>query len=95
MKFNLSDFEAWLRERGYDKLMGEENLKIFLELGFASLLFQNSNLLSSFIFNKLGIDVKSERIDPRIRFETSKKIEKIVATKDEIEFKFREPLLKR
>lgn len=89
MKLKISDFEAWLRERGYDRMIGEENLKIFLKLGFASLLFQNSNLLFSFILNKLGIEQKSERIDPRIRFETAKKIEKIVATKDEIELSFR------
>ncbi|MET1124312.1 MAG: hypothetical protein ABWW66_03480 [Archaeoglobaceae archaeon] len=83
MKFSLSEFEEWLRARGYDRMMGEENFRQFLSLGLASLLFQNSNLLIAFIFNKLGVEM--ERIEPRIRFAVGKKVKKIVATHDELE----------
>ncbi len=84
MKFTIQDFELWLRERGYDVSMGEENFKVFLDLGFASLLFYNSNLLFSFIFNKMFNIGESERIEGRIRFEIAKKIKRIEATKTEI-----------
>ncbi len=84
MKFTIEDFELWLRERGYDVSMGEENFKVFLDLGFASLLFYNSNLLFSFIFNKMFNIGESERLDSRIRFEIAKRIKRIEATKNEI-----------
>ncbi len=85
MKFKIEDFELWLRERGYDRMMGEENFRMFLDLGFASLLFYNSSLLFSFIFNKLFGLGESERIDGRIRFEIAKRVKSLRATKDEIE----------
>ena len=84
VKFTIHDFEQWLKERGYDERMGKENFKLFLELGFASLLFYNSSLLFSFIFNKVFNLGESERIDSRIRFEIAKRIKKIYATKYEI-----------
>lgn len=84
MKLRIEEFELWLRERGYDIMMGEDNFRMFLNLGFPSLLFRNSNLLFSFIFSKLGIG-ESERINERVRFEIAKKVKSIRATKDEIE----------
>ncbi len=85
MRFSLQDFEMWLRERGYDLMMGEENFRMFLELGFASLLFYNSNLLFSFIASKLFGLAESERLDGRIRFEIARRVRSIKATKYEIE----------
>ncbi len=87
MKFTLDEFEEWLRSRGYDRMMGEENFRTFLDLGFAALLFQNSNLLISFIFSRLGLE--AERIEPRIRFEIAKRVESITATRDELEIRLR------
>jgi len=85
VKFTIEDFEEWLRERGYDLMMGEENFRIYLNLGFSSLLFYNSNLLFSFILDKIGVKSEGERVPDRIRFEIAKKIRKLSASKDEIE----------
>ncbi len=83
MRFTLKDFEEWLKERGYDKMMGKENLEIYLGLGFSSLLFNNSNLLISFILNKLGLP--TEKFSEKIRFEVGKRVKYIKATKDTLE----------
>lgn len=88
MKFTLAEFENWLRERGYDSMMGEKNFKLFLELGFSTLLFYNSNLLFSFILEKIGLKSSGERVQDRARFELAKKIRKIEATKNELELVF-------
>lgn len=85
MKFSIVDFETWLRERGYDLMMGEENFQVYLKLGFSSLLFYNSNLLFSFILEKIGVKKSDERVPDRMRFEIAKKINRISASKDEIE----------
>ncbi len=84
MKLKLEDFELWLRERGYDLMMGEGNFRLYLQLGFASLLFYNSNLLFSFILDKMGVKTE-ERVPERVRFEIAKRIEKIRASRHEIE----------
>ncbi len=84
MKFTIGDFETWLRERGYDLMMGEGNFQLYLQLGFASLLFYNSNLLFSFILDKIGVR-SEERVPDRLRFEIAKKIKRITASSTEIE----------
>lgn len=76
----LGDFEQWLRSRGYDRIMGEQNLRAFLNLGFASLLFFNSNLLFSFLLSHFAVSGERERI----RFEIAKKIRMISASREEI-----------
>jgi len=83
MHATLEEFEIWLRERGYDKMMGEENFRVFLNLGFASLLFQGSNLLISFVLQKLGFP--SERISEKVRFVVGRRIKVVKATKNELE----------
>lgn len=85
MKLAIEDFEEWLRERGYDLMMGEENLRLYLELGFTALLFYNSNLLFAFILDKLGMKTPGERVQDRVRFEIAKRIKRLAATKTEIE----------
>uniref|UniRef100_A0A7J2TJZ4 Uncharacterized protein n=1 Tax=Archaeoglobus fulgidus TaxID=2234 RepID=A0A7J2TJZ4_ARCFL len=80
MNLRISDFEDWLRSRGYDKMMGEQNFREFLKLGFATLLFSNSNLLVSFLLHSLKVQGEREKA----RFEIAKKIKAISATKDEI-----------
>lgn len=85
MKLAIEDFEEWLRERGYDLMMGEENLRLYLELGFTALLFYNSNLLFAFILDKLGMKTPGERVQDRVRFEIAKRINRLAATKTEIE----------
>ncbi|MFN3383502.1 MAG: hypothetical protein ACK401_01235 [Archaeoglobaceae archaeon] len=76
----IEEFEDWLRSRGYDAMMGEQNLRAFLNLGFASLLFSNSNLLISFLLSRFGITGEREKI----RFEVAKRIRSISASRDEI-----------
>ncbi len=83
MRVTLKDFKEWLKERGYDKMMGKENLELYLNLGFASLLFNNSSLLISFILNKLGLP--TEKFSEKIRFEVGKRVKLIKATKDTLE----------
>ena len=73
----LQDFERWLRERGYDKRMGEENFRTFLEMGLAGLFFVNSTLLMGYIFTSLGLP--SERISDKVRFEIGKRVKFIRA----------------
>ncbi len=85
MRLTIEDFEEWLRERGYDLMMGEENFRLYLNFGFSALLFYNSNLLLSFILDRVGFKVAGERVHDRVRFEVAKKIRKIEATKTEIE----------
>jgi hypothetical protein len=88
VKFRIEDFEEWLRERGYDLMMGEENFRLYLNLGFSSLLFYNSNLLFSFILDKVGVrSSDGERVSDRLRFEIAKRIRRLSASKDEIEIK--------
>jgi len=77
---NISEFEEWLRSRGYDKMMGEQNFRAFLSLGFATLLFSNSNLLISFLLHILKAQGEREKV----RFEIAKKIKAISATKEKI-----------
>jgi hypothetical protein len=86
VKFKIEDFEEWLRERGYDLMMGEENFRLYLSLGFSSLLFYNSNLLFSFILDKVGVrSSDGERVSDRLRFEIAKRIRRLSASKDEME----------
>ncbi|MEM1578347.1 MAG: hypothetical protein QXN34_04550 [Archaeoglobaceae archaeon] len=80
--FKLKDFEHWLRERGYDRMMGEQNLRAYLNLGFASLLFSNSHLLFSFILSSFELPTVGER--EKIRFEIAKKVKSIFASKEEL-----------
>lgn len=76
----IEDFEEWLRSRGYDRMMGEQNLRTFLSLGFASLLFSNSNLLFSFLLSQFAVTGEREKI----RFEIAKRVRYISASKEEI-----------
>ncbi len=77
IEITLDEFEDWLLQRGYDNMMGDENLRMFLQLGMASLFFTNSALLMSCIYSKLGL--QSERIDYRARFAISRKVKEIKA----------------
>jgi len=61
-------------------MMGEQNFRAFLSLGFATLLFSNSNLLISFLLHILKVQGERERV----RFEIAKKIKAISATKEKI-----------
>lgn len=79
----IEDFEDWLRDRGYNVRMGEDNFRMFLSMGFSGLLFSNSALLMSFIFSKLGFS--SERVNEKVRFELSRRIEKINVSRDSLE----------
>jgi hypothetical protein len=79
----LQEFEKWLRERGYDKRMGEQNFKMFLDMGLAGLFFVNSALLMGYIFSSLGLP--SERVSDKVRFELGRRIKEIKATKDYLE----------
>lgn len=81
----MDEFEEWLRERGYDLMMGEQNFRIYLDLGFSALLFYNSNLLFSFILDKIGVKTADERVPDRMRFEIAKRLKRIEATRDKIE----------
>ncbi len=81
----MDEFEEWLRERGYDLMMGEQNFRIYLNLGFSALLFYNSNLLFSFILDRIGFKTAEERFPDRIRFEIAKRLKRIEATRDKIE----------
>jgi hypothetical protein len=83
VSFDIREFREWLMKRGYDNLMGRENFEIYLENGLASLLFNNSSLLISFIFNKIGVSA-SERINERVKFEIGKKVKEIHAWEDRI-----------
>lgn len=83
LEFTLKDFEAWLRERGYDKRMGNENFELFLNIGFAGLLFMNSSLLMSFILSKMGLP--SERFSEKVRFEVGKRVKEIKASREMLE----------
>jgi hypothetical protein len=79
----LQEFEKWLRERGYDRRMGEQNFKMFLDMGLAGLFFVNSALLMGYIFSSLGLP--SERVSDKVRFELGRRIKEIKATKDYLE----------
>ena len=81
----MDEFEEWLRERGYDLMMGEQNFRLYLDLGFSALLFYNSNLLFSFILDRIGVKTADERVPDRLRFEIAKRLKRIEATKDKIE----------
>ncbi len=83
LQLTLNNFEDWLRERGYDRRMGRENFEIFLDIGFAGLLFMNSSLLMSYILSNLGFP--SERFSEKTRFEVGKRIKEIKASKDLLE----------
>ncbi|MEM4291999.1 MAG: hypothetical protein QXR50_04705 [Archaeoglobaceae archaeon] len=76
----IEDFEEWLRNRGYDRMTGEQNLKAFLSLGFAPLLFSNSNLLISFLLSHFAVGGEREKM----RFEIAKRIRSISASREEI-----------
>jgi len=83
ISLTIEEFEKWLRDRGYDKRMGEQNFQIFLSVGLAGLFFMNSSLLMGYIFSSLGLP--SERITDKVRFEIGKKIKEIKASKDYLE----------
>jgi len=83
LTLTIKDFEKWLRERGYDKRMGEQNFQLFLDFGLAGLLFVNSSLLMGYIFSNLGFP--SERIAENVRFKLGQRIKEIKATKDYLE----------
>ncbi len=83
IRATIGDFEDWLRDRGYHARMGENNFMMFLSMGFSGLLFNNSTLLMSFIFSKLGFP--SERVSEKVRFELSRRIEKISVSRDSLE----------
>ncbi len=75
VEISIDEFENWLRDRGYAKMFGEENLRMYLGNGLSSLFFSNSTLLMSCLFTKLGIP--SERITDKVRSEISKRVKKI------------------
>ncbi len=77
LRITADEFEDWLRERGYARMMGEENLRIYMSRGMASHFFSNSSLLMSCIFTKLGMP--SGRVVERIRNEIGKRVKKIYA----------------
>ncbi len=79
----IEEFERWLRNRGYDKRMGEENFRIFLNMGLAGLFFVNSSLLMGYIFSSLGLP--SERISDKVRFEIGRKVKFIRANSNSLE----------
>ena len=79
----IQEFERWLRERGYDKRMGEQNFRTFLDMGLAGLFFVNSALLMGYIFSSLGLP--SERITDKVRFEIGRRVKEIKAEKDYLE----------
>ncbi len=83
ISLTIEEFEKWLRDRGYDKRMGEQNFQIFLSVGLAGLFFMNSSLLMGYIFSSLGLP--SERITDKVRFEIGKRIREIKASKDYLE----------
>ncbi len=83
LTLTIREFERWLRDRGYDKRMGEQNFRIFLDMGLAGLFFVNSALLMGYIFSSLGLP--SERITDKVRFEIGKRIKSIKAEKDYLE----------
>ncbi len=79
----MEEFERWLRERGYDKRMGEENFRIFLNMGLAGLFFVNSSLLMGYIFSSLGLP--SERISDKVRFEIGRRVKFVRADRNGLE----------
>ena len=83
ISLTIEEFEKWLRDRGYDKRMGEQNFQIFLSVGLAGLFFMNSSLLMGYIFSSLGLP--SERITDKVRFEIGKRIKEIKASKEYLE----------
>jgi len=83
ISLTIEEFEKWLRDRGYDKRMGEQNFQIFLSVGLAGLFFMNSSLLMGYIFSSLGLP--SERITDKVRFEIGKRIREIKASKEYLE----------
>jgi hypothetical protein len=83
ISLTIEEFEKWLRDRGYDKRMSEQNFQIFLNVGLAGLFFMNSSLLMGYIFSSLGLP--SERITDKVRFEIGKRIREIKASKDYLE----------
>jgi len=83
LKMTLDEFEDWLRDRGYNSMMGEDNLKLYLNIGLAGLFFSNSSLLFSYIFSHLGLP--AERLADRIKFEVGKKVREIKADKFNLE----------
>jgi len=86
IKASLEDFQKWLEERGYEKMMGREGFLAFLNLGFPALLFNNSSLLYAFIFTKLGFP--RERAPEKLKFEIAKRIKAIFAERDYLEIEF-------
>ncbi|HDD36223.1 MAG TPA: hypothetical protein ENF50_01990 [Archaeoglobus veneficus] len=79
IKLTLDEFEDWLRCRGYNSMMGEQNFRMFLDVGLAGLFFSNSSLLFSYILSSLGLP--AERIADRIKFEVGRRIREIKADK--------------
>jgi hypothetical protein len=86
LRINIEDFRKWLEERGYDNLMHEENLRLFLNIGLAGLFFSGSSLLLHYIFTKLGLP--SERVSPKVRIELGRRVKEIKASKDHLEIIF-------
>lgn len=83
VRLTREDFERWLREEGHAERMGEENLREFLSIGLAGLLFSNSTLLYSFILSVLGFP-KKDRLMDRARFEVGRRMRSLWATRDEL-----------
>ncbi len=83
IRLTIDEFEDWLRERGYDKMMGEQNLHIFLSVGLAGLFFANSALLMGYIYSNLGLP--SERIADRVKLEVGRRVKRIEAEWDYLE----------
>ncbi len=83
ISLTIEEFEKWLRERGYDRRMGEENFKLFLDMGLAGLFFVNSALLMGYILSNLGLP--SERLAEKVRFELGKRIRSIKVSRDYLE----------
>jgi len=79
----MEEFEKWLRDRGYDKRMGEENFRVFLGMGLAGLFFVNSSLLMGYIFSSLGLP--SERISDKVRFEIGRRVKFVRADSNSLE----------
>jgi hypothetical protein len=86
LRITLENFEEWLRSRGYDGIMGEKNLNLFLDIGLVGLFFSNSSLLMSYILTQLGLP--SERLADKIKFEVGRKIKELRASRDYLEIMF-------
>lgn len=88
VRASMDDFRRWLEERGYRERMGDAGFEAFINSGFPSLFFSNSQLLFAFIYSSLGL--QSERVNERVRFELAKRISAIFMERDYMEIEFNE-----